>query len=76
MLVMRAGKIGDGVTRKVELIPKGVEDVLKRYQDVMPKDLFNKLPPRQEVDHKIEVKQGTKPPSKAPIILVKRNLRS
>ena len=31
MLVMRAGKVGDGVTEKVELIPKYVEDVLKRY---------------------------------------------
>ena len=62
MLVMRAGEAGDGVTEKVELVPKCVEDVLKRYQDVMPEDLPNKLPPRREVDHKIEVKSGTEPP--------------
>ena len=31
MLVMRAGKAGDGVIEKVELVPKYVEDVLKRY---------------------------------------------
>ena len=66
MLVMRAGEVGDGVTEKVELVPKCVEDVLKRYQDVMPKDLPNELPPRREVDHKVEVKPGTEPPSKAP----------
>ena len=30
MLVMRAGKAGDGVIEKVELVPKCVEDVLKR----------------------------------------------
>ena len=43
MLVMRAGKVGNGVTEKVELVPKCVEDVLKRYQDVMLKDLPNEL---------------------------------
>ena len=66
MLVMRAGEAGDGVAEKVELVPKCIEDVLKRYQDVLPKDLPNELPPRREVDHKIEVKPGTEPPSKAP----------
>ena len=59
MLVMRAGKAGNGVTEKVELVPKCIEDVLKRYQDVMPEDLSNELLPRREVDHKIEVKLGT-----------------
>ena len=74
MLVMRAGKAGDGVTEKVELVPKCVEDVLKRYQDLMPKDLPNELPPRREVDHKIKVKPGTEPPSKAPYCLSKKEL--
>ena len=64
MLVMR---VGDGVAEKVELVPKCIEDVLKRYQDVMPKDLPNELSPRRKVDHKIEVKPGTEccdpPPS-------------
>ena len=67
MLVMRAGEAGDGVAEKVELVPKCVEDVLKRYQDVMPEDLPNELPPRREVDHKIEVKPGTEPPSKSTV---------
>ena len=31
MLVMRAEEAKDGVTEKVELVPKCIEDVLKRY---------------------------------------------
>ena len=74
MLVMQAGEAGNGVTKKVELVPKCVEDVLKRYQDVMPEDLPNELPPRREVDHKIEVKSGIEPPSKAPYRLSQKEL--
>ena len=44
MLVMRAGEARDGVIEKVELVLKCVEDVLKRYHNVMPKDLPNELP--------------------------------
>ena len=66
MLVMRAGEVGDGVAEKIELVPKCVEDVLERYWDVMPKDPPNKLSPRWEVDHKIEVKMEIKSPSKTP----------
>ena len=58
MLVMRAGEVRDGVAEKVELVPKYVEDVLKRYQEVIPEDLPNELPLRREVDHEIEVKPG------------------
>ena len=67
MLVMRAGEAGDGVAEIVELVPKCVEDVLKRYQDVIPEDLPNELPPRRKVDHKIVVKPGTESPSKSTI---------
>ena len=74
MLVMPAGEAGDGVTEKVELVPKCVKDVLKKYQDVMPEDLPNELPPRREVDHKIEVKLGSEPPSKAPYRLSQKEL--
>ena len=74
MLVMRAGEERDGVTEKVELVPKCVEDVLKRYQDVMPEDLPNEFPPRWEVDHKIEVRPGTEPPSKTPYRLSQKEL--
>ena len=37
-------------------------------------DLPNELPPRREVDHKIEVKPGTEPPSKAPYRLNQKEL--
>ena len=33
---------------------------------MMPEDLPNELLPKRKVDHKIEVKSGTEPPSKAP----------
>ena len=40
----------------------------------MPEDLSNKLLPRREMDHKIEVKPGTKPPSKVPYRLSQKEL--
>ena len=75
MLVMRAGEARDGVTEKVELVPKYVEDVLKRYLDVMPEDIPNELPPRWEVDHKIKVKSETESPSKAPYHFSQKELK-
>ena len=74
MLVMRAGEAEDGTTEKVELVPKCIQDVLKRYQNVMPEDLPNELPPRRKVDHKIEMKPRTEPPSKAPYCLSQKEL--
>lgn len=35
-------------------------------EDVMPKELPKKLPPRREVDHIIELEPGAKSPAKAP----------
>ena len=40
----------------------------------MPEDLPNELPPRWEVDHKIEVKSENEPPSKAPYRLSQKEL--
>ena len=71
---MRAGEVGDGVAEKVELIQKCVEDMLKRYQDVMPEDLPNELSPKREMDHKIKVKPRTEPPSKTPYRLSQKEL--
>ena len=76
MSVMRAGEAGDGIVEKVELVPKCVKDVLKRYQDKMPEDLPNELPPRREVDHKIEVKPKTELPLKTPYRLSQKSWRS
>lgn len=46
--------------------PKEIQVVLMDYKDLMPKELPKKLPPRREVDHRIELEPGTKPPSMAP----------
>lgn len=42
------------------------EGVLKEYVDIMPAKLPKKLPCRREVDHKIKLELGVKPPTKAP----------
>ena len=59
MLVMRAGEVEDGITEKTELVPKCVKDVLKRYQDVMPEDLPNGLPPRSGSQGRGETRNRT-----------------
>ena len=41
---------------------------------MMPEDLPNELPPRREVDHKIEVKPETESPLKAPYRLSQKEL--
>ena len=63
-----------GSPRKLNSFQSASRDVLKRYQDVMLEDLPNKLPPMREVDHKIKVKPGTEPPSKAPYRLSQKEL--
>ncbi|XP_075074670.1 uncharacterized protein LOC142162242 [Nicotiana tabacum] len=40
-----------------------VEKLLEKNKDVMPDELPKHLPPRREVDHKIELKPGAKPPT-------------
>jgi hypothetical protein len=49
-----------------EELPQEVEQVLEEFRDVMPPELPKRLPPRREVDHKIELEPGAKPPSMAP----------
>ena len=36
---MRTGEAGNGVTEEVEIVPKCIDDVLKKYQVVMPEDV-------------------------------------
>lgn len=47
---------------KNELLFGGLQAVLADYKDVMPKELPKKLPPRREVDHRIELEPNAKPP--------------
>jgi hypothetical protein len=46
--------------------PKCVEHVLDDFLNVMPKELFDELPSKRQVDHAIKVMSGMAPPSKAP----------
>lgn len=47
-------------------LPREIETVLKENEDIMPDKLPRKLLPKREVDHKIELEPGAKPPAKAP----------
>ncbi|CAH9095580.1 unnamed protein product [Cuscuta europaea] len=47
-------------------IPPLIQAVLEENKDVMPAKLPDKLPPRREVGHKIELEPGAKPPAMAP----------
>ena len=53
-------------SKEGEDVPKEIRDVLKDYQDIMPAKLPSKLPPRREVDHKIELQSGIRPLSMSP----------
>ena len=46
----------------MESFPPIIDKVLEEIKDVMPDELPNTLPPRQEVDHKIELEVGASRP--------------
>lgn len=47
-------------------VPLKINEVLTKFEDVMPEKLPKKLPPRRDVNHKIELLPGTEPSAKAP----------
>ena len=47
-------------------IPPKVLDVLESFKDVMPPELPKRLPPKREVDHKIELVPNAQPSAQAP----------
>ncbi|XP_070044891.1 uncharacterized protein [Nicotiana tomentosiformis] len=49
-----------------ETSPPCIEKLLEKNKDAMPEKLPKYLPPRLEVDHKIELEPGAKPPAFAP----------
>ncbi|KAG6482740.1 hypothetical protein ZIOFF_059378 [Zingiber officinale] len=51
--------------QNVEL-PIGVQDILSKFEDVMPSELPKCLPPRRNIDHKIELIPGAIPPASSP----------
>ncbi|KAE8699155.1 hypothetical protein F3Y22_tig00110584pilonHSYRG00049 [Hibiscus syriacus] len=56
----------DDEIEKTDDLPLIIREVLEENKDVMPPELPNKLPPRREVDHKIKLEPGAKPPALAP----------
>lgn len=52
------------VTRS-EIQPE-MRALIEKYKHVMPGELSKELPPKQWVDHRIDAMPGSKPPSKAP----------
>ncbi|GMI83616.1 hypothetical protein HRI_002030900 [Hibiscus trionum] len=51
---------------EAEEVPEEVERVLVEFEDTMPSELPKALPPKREVDHRIELVPNAEPPSKAP----------
>ncbi|XP_070017963.1 uncharacterized protein [Nicotiana sylvestris] len=49
-----------------EKVPPCIEKLLEENKDIMPEELPKYLLPRREVDHKIELEPGAKPPVFAP----------
>ncbi|XP_070008628.1 uncharacterized protein [Nicotiana sylvestris] len=49
-----------------ETLPLCIEELLKENEDGMPEELPKHLPPKREVDHKIKLDPGAKPPTFAP----------
>ncbi|XP_069150358.1 uncharacterized protein [Solanum lycopersicum] len=47
-------------------LPPCIEHILSTNKDVMPTELPQRLPPRREVDHQIELVPGAKPPAMTP----------
>ena len=75
VVVRREAEVGtkQGVEAEVAL-PKCVRNTLNKYKDVLTNELPRELPPRREVDHKIDVVPGAEPPSKAPYRLDQKKL--
>lgn len=57
-----------------EALPLFIEKLLEENKDVMPEELSKHLPPRREVDHKIELQPGTRPPTYPPYHMVPQKL--
>ncbi|KAL3739200.1 hypothetical protein ACJRO7_020581 [Eucalyptus globulus] len=47
-------------------VPTEATQVLDSFKDVMPSELPKKLPPKREVDHRIELVPDARPPAMAP----------
>ncbi|TMX05786.1 hypothetical protein EJD97_024852 [Solanum chilense] len=59
LATIASSKEDHGATESLPLI---IETVLEENKDIMLDELLKTLPPRREVDHKIELEAGAKPP--------------
>ena len=55
-------------------VPDCVAELLKQYADVMPPELPMKLPPRRDIDYKIEFLPGMVSPAQAPYRMAPKEL--
>ena len=55
-------------------VPDCVGELLKQYANVMPPELTKKLPPRRDIDHKIELLPGTFAPAQSPYRMAPKEL--
>ncbi|XP_069144486.1 uncharacterized protein [Solanum lycopersicum] len=55
-------------------VPDCVGELLKQYADVIQPVLQRKLPPRRDIDHKIELMPGTVAPAQAPYRMAPKEL--
>ena len=62
---LAAFKLNEALEDMSEIPPK-VLDMLESFKDVMPPKLPKHLPPKREVDHKIELVPNAQPPARAP----------
>ena len=51
-----------------------LRELLNSYTDQFPAQLPQRLPPKRDVDHEIELQQGASPPSRSPYRLPKPEL--
>ncbi|XP_015579415.2 uncharacterized protein LOC107261855 [Ricinus communis] len=56
----------DDIEQSALQLPQSIEAVLDKYKDVMPPKLPQKLSPKRDLDHHIELEPGAKPPTIAP----------
>ena len=57
-----AAMIEINLNKQVEVLD-AVAPILRRFADVMPPELPEKLPPRRQMDHRIELMPGSRPPA-------------
>ena len=55
-------------------VPDCVGELFKQYANVMPPELPKKLPPRRDIDHKIELLPGTFAPAQSPYRMAPKEL--